>query len=164
MNAKTIQFLWRYMVYADKQMLSAAMTVPVEAWERELGISSGSVRKVMEHCIGAQVRWLARMHGPQLAVPQSLQRESAAAAWADVHAELMRFAAAQSDASVQAVVHGTDRLGNAFALPLKTCMLHVADHATYHRGQLNSLIKLAGGTPSPVMLFSFAKSQAGQTS
>jgi uncharacterized damage-inducible protein DinB len=38
-------------------------------------------------------------------------------------------------------------------------MLHVADHATYHRGQLNSMIKLAGGTPSPVMLYPFAISQ-----
>jgi uncharacterized damage-inducible protein DinB len=34
-------------------------------------------------------------------------------------------------------------------------MLHVADHATYHRGQLNTMIKKAGGKPSPVMVYTY---------
>ncbi|HUB26491.1 MAG TPA: DinB family protein [Tepidisphaeraceae bacterium] len=46
----------------------------------------------------------------------------------------------------------TTRAGKKLELPIGPPMLHICDHATYHRGQLNSMIKLAGGTPSPVMV------------
>jgi len=36
----------------------------------------------------------------------------------------------------------------------------VVDHATYHRGQLNSMIRRAGGTPANTMYWSFV--QAGR--
>ena len=39
-----------------------------------------------------------------------------------------------------------------YMVPIGLCMLHVSDHATYHRGQINSMIKRAGGTPSGVMV------------
>ncbi len=38
--------------------------------------------------------------------------------------------------------------GEQFSLPLGDTMIHVVDHATYHRGQINSMIRMAGGKPA----------------
>jgi uncharacterized damage-inducible protein DinB len=38
--------------------------------------------------------------------------------------------------------------GEWFSLPLGETMIHVVDHATYHRGQINAMIKMAGGMPA----------------
>jgi uncharacterized damage-inducible protein DinB len=48
------------------------------------------------------------------------------------------------------------RAGQPQTIAMWAAMLHVSDHATYHRGQINSMIKLVGGTPSRVMLYPFA--------
>jgi uncharacterized damage-inducible protein DinB len=59
--------------------------------------------------------------------------------------------------SLKTTIRYTTRAGIPFEFPGGVCMLHVSGQATYHRGQLNSIIKLAGGTPSRVMLILFAR-------
>ena len=41
-------------------------------------------------------------------------------------------------------------------------MYHVGDHSTYHRGQLNSMIKLAGGKPAELGYIVYRRVQEGQ--
>ena len=41
-------------------------------------------------------------------------------------------------------------------------MTHLVDHSTYHRGQLNSMIKLAGGKPADVGHITYRRVQEGQ--
>ncbi|HEX5242718.1 MAG TPA: DinB family protein [Tepidisphaeraceae bacterium] len=53
-----------------------------------------------------------------------------------------------------------DLRGQGASLPLDQQILHVVDHATYHRGQLNSMIRRAAGTPANTMNWSFV--QAGR--
>lgn len=156
-DPQTIQTLWRYMAYADEQILAAAETVPVANDDKDFRISAGSVRKVLTHCYQAQLRWMARMTAVAAPPDVTPTREQLPAMWRASHQTMLDFAAGQTAASLAAIVQSTDRSGAPFALPLGMCMLHVADHATYHRGQLNSLIKLAGGKPSGVMFFGFAK-------
>ena len=157
----TVHTLWQYMVYADEQILAASETVPAGHEDFEFNISSGSLRKVLTHCYMAQLRWMARMVGGAAPAEAFPTREQLPSLWRASHRVLLDYAASQTAATLARVVHSTDKAGNPFSMSLGMCMLHVCDHATYHRGQINSLIKLAGGTPSGVMLFSFAKQRAG---
>ena len=159
----TIQLLWRYMARADQQIAQAAATVPDDAYRRDQQISLGSIEKLLAHCLNAQRVWLARLTGspmPALNAPPP-PRDQVAAAWADVHATLLAFADAQTPATLTRLVAFRNFKGHDFELPVGLLMLHVADHATYHRGQLNSMIKLAGGTPSPVMFYTDAPRDPG---
>jgi uncharacterized damage-inducible protein DinB len=158
----TLHFLWRYMAHADQEIARAAATVPDDAYRRDQHISFGSIEKLLAHCMAAQSVWLQRLNGidiPYKDVPPP-PRAALAQHWANIHDELLTFAAAQTPGSLREPLSFHNRAGHAHTAPRGALMLHVADHATYHRGQLNSMIKLAGGTPSPVMLYPFAISHA----
>jgi uncharacterized damage-inducible protein DinB len=157
-DPQTLQFLWQYMVYADAQMLAASDTLSDDAYHREQGISFGSVHKLLVHGMSAQNTWLQRLNGlesPAAIDAATVSRATLAGRWTEVHQEVLAFAAAQTPASLTTMIHARSRTGVKFELPVGLCMLHVSDHATYHRGQINSTIKLAGGIPSPVMLFTY---------
>ncbi|MGC8559068.1 MAG: DinB family protein [Phycisphaerae bacterium] len=49
------------------------------------------------------------------------------------------------------------RGGEVFTLPLLELILHTLYHGTYHRGQANTLIKLAGGTPVSINYFEYSR-------
>jgi uncharacterized damage-inducible protein DinB len=52
--------------------------------------------------------------------------------------------------------------GEQLTLPLGAMMTHVADHGTYHRGQLNTMFKHAGVEPVYTPYFRFAAEQQQQ--
>ena len=56
----------------------------------------------------------------------------------------------------------TRNIGEQLTLPLGAMMMHVADHGTYHRGQLNTMFKQAGVEPvyTPYFRFALEKSDA----
>ena len=158
-DPKTLQFLWRYMVHADAQVLAASDGLSDEGYYREQEISAGSVHNLLVHCMKCRRRlgssdstaWVTRRQPTR---PRS-RGADLAGRWAALHQELLAFAAAQTPASLAAELRSVNRKGVAFRLPLWLCMLHVCDHATYHRGQTNSMIKRAGGTPPPGMLYTY---------
>ena len=163
MDVKTIQFLWQYMVHADEQIAEAAGTLSEEGYRREQNISFGSVHKLLLHAVAAQQVWLKRLRGETAQYEEQPYATLAevVSAWRQVDGDLLNFAAGISPERLQAAVNFHTRAGQPYAIATWALMLHVADHATYHRGQLNSMIKLAGGKPSPVMLLPFAAKQYG---
>jgi uncharacterized damage-inducible protein DinB len=157
-DVAAIQFLWDYMIHADEQILAALRTVPDQGFRLEQNISLGSLEKLVDHVIAGQEAWLSRFQQLDLPYPPfvSAPLDQVTERWAQTHGRLRSFAAAQTTESLQKIIRARTRLGAAFELPIWAGMLHLADHSTYHRGQLNSMIKLAGGTPSGVMLTRFA--------
>lgn len=160
-DLQTIRFLWRYMVHADAQIIAAAATVSGEGYSREQNISFGSIEKLLNHAMLAQRTWLQRLNGLDVMYidEPAPSRKELPGRWAAVHQELLAFADAQTPESLRTVIRSRNRGGKLFELARWAVMLHVADHATYHRGQLNSMIKLAGGTPSPVMVYPYSVAQ-----
>jgi len=168
----TIQYLWRYMASADQEMLAAAATLvkdgrPSEGFYREQHISLGSVHKLLVHAVAAERVWLQRLTNEdprKMIAPDELpDLASISACWPGLHEELLAFADRQTPDSLATILRGHNIKGIPFALPVGAAMLHVSDHATYHRGQLNSMIKLAGGTPSAVMLYTYAARKTAAT-
>lgn len=157
MDPATIQCLWRYMVHADQQMVDAIATVSPEGYRREQNISMGSISKLVNHCISAHRTWIRRLRGEDITYIDypPLDQPELAQGWGEVHADLLAFADEQTPESLAQMIRSHNRMGKYFELPTWSVMLHVSDHATYHRGQLNSMIKLAGGKPSSVMMYTY---------
>jgi uncharacterized damage-inducible protein DinB len=156
-DASTIQFLWKYMAFADDRMAEAATTVDDPGFVWDQGISFGSIAKLLNHAMIAEKVWLTRLRGtPMVYADEPLPpRDQIAKAWSAIHAELLAFADGLTPAILQRPVRSQNRAGLKFEMPTWAVMLHVADHATYHRGQLNTMIKKAGGKPSPVMVYTY---------
>jgi uncharacterized damage-inducible protein DinB len=149
-----LQHMFEYMRWADAQMQAAARTVNDEGYYKEQGISIGSIHKLLVHCMAVQWLWLSRWRGES---PTRLEnhedwptRDALSARWPLVHSAITDFLGTTSPKQLAREVQYRNTRGELSAVPLGDLMLHMIDHATYHRGQLNTMIKRAGGTPANI--------------
>jgi uncharacterized damage-inducible protein DinB len=149
-----LQHMFDFVCWADNQMLAASRTVPDEGYYKDQGISIGSIHKLLVHAMAAQWIWLSRWRGESPTRIESHEdyptRDSVMLRWPLVHSAITDFLGTQSPKALARDVQYRNTRGELFALPLAELMLHVIDHATYHRGQLNTMIKHAGGQPGNV--------------
>ena len=152
LHPDVIRHLFEYMRWADEQVVLAARTLGDEAYYCAQPISLGSVHNLLVHGLAAQQAWLARWRGGT--VDRLLDhtdiptREALSERWPMVLTALFGFLDDQTPATLATPLTYRNLRGETCTQPLGNLMIHVADHATYHRGQINSMIKLAGGTPS----------------
>ncbi len=149
-----LQHMFDFVQWGDNELLAAARMVPDEGYYREQGISIGSIHKLLVHEMAAQWIWLSRWRGEN---PTRLEnhedyptRDSVLLRWPLVHSAINDFMGTQTPKSLARDVQYRNIKGELFSLPLGDLMQHVIDHATYHRGQINTMIKHAGGHPANV--------------
>jgi uncharacterized damage-inducible protein DinB len=149
-----LQQMFEYVRWADNQMLAAARSVPDEGYYKEQGISIGSIHKLLVHCMAVEWLWLSRWRNETPARVENQDdypnRDSVLQRWPLVHSAITDFLGTQTPKSLARDVQYRNLKGELFSLPLADLMLHLIDHATYHRGQLNTMIKKAGGQTANV--------------
>jgi uncharacterized damage-inducible protein DinB len=156
-NLNTIHLQLREMAeflrWGDHVSLQAARSVTDAKYYEDQHISAGSLHKMLVHCMAVQWLWLCRFRGES---PAKLEddkeyptRMALEQRWPLVHSALIDFIGRQSVAQLQNNVSYRDTRGETHTLPLRDMILHLIDHGSYHRGQINTMIKRAGGTPIP---------------
>ncbi len=63
---------------------------------------------------------------------------------------------------LQAPVRYTNTQGTPYSLPLVHLMRHVVNHASYHRGQLVTMLRLLGVEPVATDMVLYHMEQTGQ--
>jgi uncharacterized damage-inducible protein DinB len=146
--------MFEYVRWGDNLIMRAARSVPDEGYYREQGISVGSIHKLLVHAMAAQWIWLSRWRGES---PTRLEthddyptRDALEQRWPLVHSAVLDFLSMQTPKSLGRMLEYRNNKGEVCALPLGDQVLYVIDHSTYHRGQQNTMIKRAGGTPAAV--------------
>ncbi|MBC7783239.1 MAG: DinB family protein [Burkholderiales bacterium] len=142
---------WDFIRWADNRMLAAAGTIadPAEYF-RDRGISHGSVHKLLHHMMSGQAGWLNAWRGsPDPSLPDTSANAcpdlaAIVRAWPGVHRAVGAFIGGLSPDQLSRDVRFL-RQGREIVLPLDAAIRHLIDHTAYHRGQLNTLVKLAGG-------------------
>jgi len=154
-----------YVVWSDDRCLTAAASVPTENVDKQLGFSFGSVQRVLLHMLGAQDVWLGRWQGDSTrkfpTVDQLPTLDAIRHRWDEVHTALIAFVRSQTDESLQQRINFS-RNDQPHSGLLWMLMTHTFDHSTYHRSQLNSLIKLAGGKPGDFSYITRLRISEGQ--
>jgi uncharacterized damage-inducible protein DinB len=121
-------------------------------WADELML--GAVRakmplrlEILEHIFMAERIWVARIEGnlDQSHFTPPVGGEELAAAWETLHGQLLALAAAETDWT--RVVSYKTLAGVESASPLWQIVLHLANHGSYHRGQVAATLRAAGFTP-----------------
>ena len=164
-----IRHLFDYMIWCDRLMFDAARRIPEAEYYKPREISAGSIHNVFVHQMVAQHTWLRRLQGQVMTGRLENQaehptRELLGERWPVVHRSLLDFLAQQSPATLNAPMTVTRNNGEQLTLPLGAMVTHVADHGTYHRGQLNTMFKQAGVEPVYTPYFRFAGEQTEQSS
>jgi uncharacterized damage-inducible protein DinB len=148
------QSYFRYVTWADNRQLELVRALPEAEVYKDRGFSFGTMHKVLVHEIAAQSVWLDRFEGvPPVWLmddPRLAKLEGVIEHWPALHARGVRYMNTLSAEKLAANLDYTLRSGDRFSLPLWELIFHMCQHSYYHRSQLNSMIKQAGGKPRSV--------------
>jgi uncharacterized damage-inducible protein DinB len=148
MNTDDLQTMIDYHYWARDRMLDALEPLTPEQFDRDLGNSFKSIRDTVTHLYGAEWVWYERWHGRSPAALVASDRFADVAAlrraWAEHETKMRAFVEA---ADLDRVIEYRLFSGAAGASPVWQMVQHVVNHASYHRGQITTLLRQLGAQP-----------------
>ena len=124
------------------------------------------MRDTLSHLYGAEWIWLERWHGrTPTGFPPSADfpdLETARRRFIEIDRNLVDFAASLNADDLHRVIQFKTMAGMANAQPLWQLLQHVANHSTYHRGQITTLLRQLGAKATSTDLIVFYRERAAQ--
>lgn len=150
--------LFQYNSWANNRYLTAVSGLEEEEFGRDLGSSFPSVSDTLRHILEAEWIWLQRWLGTSppdapdwdTSTPDALARE-----WAAFEESQRRFLATLDDAAAVRVIDYRNIAGIPYSNPLWQLMRHVANHSSYHRGQVGTMLRQLGKSVPTTDLIAF---------
>jgi uncharacterized damage-inducible protein DinB len=148
LSASTARELLLYMLWADRLVLAAVRQVREEDLTRDAGVSFKSILGTLAHILGSERMWLSRFLGISLGRVPSIQDfpdlMSWITGWEETASQLEAFLASLTDEQLATPLTWTNTRGESHTHPLWHPVSHMVNHATYHRGQVVSLLRQMG--------------------
>jgi len=147
MTPEDARTLYAYDAWANRRVLDACAALAPEQFTKDLGSSFRSVRDTMAHIMGAEWLWLERFQGRTARLPSGDQFPDLASLrkrWAEVERDLLAYVGALSAADLERSFDYRDMKGNPHTSVMWQTLQHVANHSTYHRGQVTTLLSQEG--------------------
>jgi uncharacterized damage-inducible protein DinB len=143
-----------YNIWANKRMIDALLKLTPEQLDRHIESSFSSIRKTAYHSWGAEDVWWQRIQlienwryvGNDLDTPI----EEVCEKWAKVSNDLKLFIEKQyDDAAFEHVFQYYDSEKVSWKQQVGHVLHHVFNHATYHRGQIITMLRQVGESKIP---------------
>jgi uncharacterized damage-inducible protein DinB len=151
--------LLEYTEWANRRALRSAATLSLDDYKRDLGSSHGGVRGTLTHTMGAEWIWLERFKGvsPTRGLDESEFADVVAlqARWRVIEKHRRSWFEALKDKALAEPIRYRALDGSSYEAPLWQLLQHVANHSTYHRGQVATLLRLLGAKHLPTDLVVF---------
>jgi uncharacterized damage-inducible protein DinB len=165
MTPEDARTLYAYDAWANRRLLDACAALAPEQFTKDLGSSFRSVRDTLAHIMGAEWLWLERFQGRTARLPSGDQfpdLSSLRTRWAEVERDLLAYVGGLSAADLERSFDYWDMKGNPHSSLLWQTLQHVANHSTYHRGQVTTLFRQLGAKPIGTDLIGFYRERAAQ--
>lgn len=157
--------LYAYNRWANHRVLEATGKLGAEQFSRDLHSSFPSVRDTLVHMLGAEWVWLERWKGTS---PTGLPgrsdlstHEAIRARWREVEHGQLEFLEQVSDEQLLQDLAYRNTAGKPFVQPLWQVLRHVVNHASYHRGQVTTMLRQLAAEPVTTDLVVFYREGAG---
>lgn len=117
-------------------------------WNQEIISSFSSIQKTVLHIISAENTWLQRFNKAEKSVV--LQNEFKGTKqehinlWKKTSAEMKSFIESLNEDELNTNLDYKRANGEAYSMPFYQLIAHVVNHATYHRGQLVTMLRQTG--------------------
>lgn len=151
MDLSYLRTLVDFHYWSRDRVLTAVAMLDAEQYTRPLGGSFGSVRDTLNHTYGAEVLWLRRWFGESpTAFPADMPATAPelGTAWRDQETALRAFVQGLDEQGMHRIVAYRNLAGVPGESPVWQMLVHVVNHATYHRGQVATLLRQLGATPA----------------
>jgi uncharacterized damage-inducible protein DinB len=123
----------------------------VDDFRRELPSSHGGVRGTLTHILGAEWIWLERWKGvsPTRRIDEGEFQDVLALRerWKSIEEHRASWFESLRERDVVEIVRYKTLDGKGYGAPLWQLVQHVANHSTYHRGQVLLLLRQLGAKP-----------------
>jgi uncharacterized damage-inducible protein DinB len=164
MNLQDLRTLVDYHYWARDRMFEALEPLTAEEVNRDMGNSFKSIRDTVTHLYAAEWAWYSRWQGtsPDKLLPADLFPDLAAVrlAWTDLEAKIRAYLEELGEANVTQVIEYKLLSGQPGASPLWQMLQHVVNHASYHRGQVTTMLRQLGAQPAkPLDMIAFYRSR-----
>jgi uncharacterized damage-inducible protein DinB len=158
MTRDDIQLLYEYDRWANNRVLQAASELSADQFTRDLGGSFRSVRDTLVHIVGGEWIWLAYWKEPSpsaafltdlrtrrdaLFNPPAFSNVAALQVrWEEVEKEQIEFVNRVTNDSLETMLPF-----RTTQIKLVHLMQHLANHSTYHRGQVALMMRQLDAAP-----------------
>jgi uncharacterized damage-inducible protein DinB len=154
-NLTDLEILLDYHYWARDLVLDAAAQLTPEPFTRDLGSSFKSVRDTLAHAYSAEWAWYSRWQGtsPSAMLPfdQFPDVASLRQAWSDHEAKMRAFLDGLGETGINNVCEYKLLSGHAGSSVFWQMLQHVVNHASYHRGQVTTMLRQLGAQPGKSM-------------
>jgi len=166
MNIEDFRLLYDYNVWANNRTLDSCAALSEEQFTRDLSSSFRSVRDTLVHIYGAEWVWLERWHGRSPgglpAGADCANLEAARRLLQETDRGLVDYVASLTNEDLQRVHNYKTTAGVAQAQPSWQMLQHLANHSTYHRGQIATMLRQLGAKAASTDLIVFYRERAAQ--
>ena len=167
MNRQDLQTLLDYHYWARDRVLAAVDPLPPEQFIKDMGNSFRSIRDTLAHIYSAEWAWHSRWTGQSPAALRDPNEFPDAAsirrAWAAMEDQVRAFASGLGD-DIERVYEYKLISGAPGASPFWQMLQHVVNHASYHRGQVTTMLRQLGAKPAASMdMIAFYRERPQQT-
>lgn len=136
--------IFSYHQWATLKVLEHVQSFGEEVFTQEGKNSFTTIQKMTAHVIGVEKLWLQRMMGHKSPAFEQFDvstSEKAIEAFMLLHAEMELYFASLSEAQWQEELEFTNLKGDAFLNSREEMHFTFINHASYHRGQITSLLR-----------------------
>jgi uncharacterized damage-inducible protein DinB len=164
MNKEDFSTLYDFNAWANLRTLDSCAALSPDQFTRDLASSFRSVRDTLAHIYGAEWIWLERWHGrtpSALPAPADFpDLDSVRRRLTAIDRDLVDYVASLSQDDVQRVLEFKAITAGTVAQPLWQCLQHLANHSTYHRGQIATMLRQLGGKATSTDMVVFYRDRA----
>jgi uncharacterized damage-inducible protein DinB len=137
--------------WARDRMLDAVDGLTSDQYARDLGSSFRSVRDTVVHIYAAEwiwyMRWIGTSPSALVTVDQFPDIAAIRNAWTELEGKVRAFVSALDEDGVTRVIPYTLLSGVSSTSPFWQMVQHVVNHASYHRGQVTTMLRQLGAAP-----------------
>ena len=155
MTPAHLRLLVDYHYWARDRLLDAVTPLTPEQYSRDLASSFRSVRDTLVHIYSAEWAWYQRWQGKPAAAMLAAEAfpdvDTLRKAWAEHEGRIRAFVNGVDDAGMTRVYEYKLMSGAAGSSPFWQMAQHVVNHATYHRGQVTTMLRQLGAAPAKSM-------------
>lgn len=152
MNVEDVRTLYSYTEWANERIIETLRDMSEEQFTRRIESSFPSLRDTLAHIVMAEWVWLRRWKG---------ESPTAVPAWCEgapsldtivenlraVETERRELIESLTDEDLRRDIAYRSIKGDPFTTRLDHQIAHVANHSTYHRGQITTMMRQIGVTP-----------------
>ena len=151
MTHEDLRTLLDYHYWARDRLLAAVEALTPDQFTRDMGNSFRSVRDTLAHIVGAETAWLSRWqgHSPTALLPADQFPDVAAVrkVWTSLETQVRAFLEGLGEPGVNRVFEYKMLSGAPGSSPYWQMQQHVVNHASYHRGQVVTMLRQLGAQP-----------------